>query len=292
MSGPPGSPGPPGLPVPHTAAGRAALGAMLREPGRALIALDFDGTLAPIVADPQAARAHPAAVSVLRRLAPLTGTLAVITGRPALEAVQYGRLDLVPGLIVLGHYGRERWVAGTLTAPPAAPGVAAARRELPGVLAAAGAPAGTRTEDKRDALAVHTRNTARPGETLDLLRGPLASLAERTGLLLEPGRFVLELRPPGADKGSALENLAVERRPGAILYCGDDLGDLPAFRAVRSLRAAGTAGLAVCSGSAEVAGLAEQADLLVDGPAGVVALLGSLADAFASPPRSARGGTG
>ncbi len=64
MSGPPGSPGPPGLPVPHTAAGRAALGAMLREPGRALIALDFDGTLAPIVADPQGARAHPAAVSV------------------------------------------------------------------------------------------------------------------------------------------------------------------------------------------------------------------------------------
>ena len=53
---------------------------MLRSPGRALIALDFDGTISPIVADPAAARAHPDAVSALRRLAPLTGTLAVITG--------------------------------------------------------------------------------------------------------------------------------------------------------------------------------------------------------------------
>jgi trehalose 6-phosphate phosphatase len=255
---------------------------MLREPGRALIALDFDGTLAPIVADPAAARAHPEAVGALRRLAPLTGTLAVITGRPALAAVKYGRFDLVPGLIVLGHYGRERWEAGTMTRPATSPGVAAARRELPAVLAAAGAADGTWTEDKGDAMAVHTRNARQPAEALDRVRGPLAGLAERTGLVVEPGRFVIELRPPGADKGLALEELAAEREPGAILFCGDDLGDMPAFRAVRSLRAAGIPGLAVCSGSAEVAGLAEQADLLVDGPGGVITMLSSLADAFAS----------
>jgi trehalose 6-phosphate phosphatase len=273
----------PALPVPRTRAGQAGLAAMLRDPGRALIALDFDGTLSPIVADPAAARAHPGAVGALRRLAPLTGTLAVITGRPALDAVKYGRFDLVPGLLVLGHYSRERWEAGTLTAPPASPAVGVARRELPGVLATAGAPEGTWIEDKGDAVAVHTRRTARPDEALELLRGPLASLAERAGLVVEPGRFVIELRPAGADKGSALENLAMQRSPGAILFCGDDLGDGPAFSAVRSLRAAGIPGLAVCSGSAEVPGLAEQADLMVDGPDGVVALLSSLADAFGSP---------
>jgi trehalose 6-phosphate phosphatase len=275
----------PVLPVPHTEAGRAGLAAMLRAPGRALIALDFDGTIAPIVADPAAARAHPDAIGVLRRLAPLTGTLAVITGRPALAAVQYGRFDLVPGLIVLGHYGRERWADGRLDAPPAAPGVAAARRELPGVLAAAGPPDGTWTEDKGDAVAVHTRNAARPAEAIEQLRGPLAGLAERHGLVLEPGRFVIELRPPGTDKGSALQRLAAERRPGAIAFCGDDLGDVPAFRAVSSLRAAGIPGLAVCSGSAEVTALAADADLMVDGPDGVVALLSSLATAFASSRR-------
>ena len=272
----------PALPVPRTEAGQAGLAAMLRAPGRALIALDFDGTIAPIVADPAAARAHPDAIGALRRLAPLTGTLAVITGRQALAAVQYGGFALVPGLIVLGHYGRERWEAGTLTAPPASPGVAAASRDLPGVLAAAGAPDGTRTERKGDAVAVHTRNAGQPADALEHLRGPLADLAERHGLVLEPGRFVLELRPPGADKGAALESLAAERAPGAIAFCGDDLGDVPAFRAVSSLRAAGIPGLAVCSGSAEVTTLAADADLIVDGPDGVVALLSSLAAAFAA----------
>jgi len=273
----------PALPVPRTAAGRAGLAAILRDPGRALIALDFDGTLSPIVADPAAARAYPGAVRALRSLAPLAGTLAIITGRPAMDAVEYGQFDQVPGLIVLGHYGRERWQAGTLTRPAAAPGVAAARRELPAVLAAAGAPEGTWTEDKGDALAVHTRRAARPAEALELLRGPLSGLAGRSGLVVEPGRLVIELRPAGADKGSALENLARKRRSGAVLFCGDDLGDGPAFQVVASLRGDGIPGLAVCSGSAEVAGLAGRADLLVDGPAGVVELLSSLAGAFAAP---------
>ena len=56
--------------------------------GRALIAVDFDGTLAPIVADPAQARALPAAVAALRALTPLVGTMAVLTGRPALIAVR------------------------------------------------------------------------------------------------------------------------------------------------------------------------------------------------------------
>ena len=164
---------------------------------------------------------------------------------------------------MLGHYGRERWESGKLTAPAASPAVAAARRELPGVLAAAAAPDGTATEDKGDAVAVHTRNAARPADALERLRDPLAALAEQHGLVVEPGRFVIELRPPGADKGAALEDLAAQREPRAVMFCGDDLGDVPAFRAVGSLRAAGIPGLAVCSGSAEVTALA--ADVRPDG---------------------------
>lgn len=268
---------------PRTPEGRYGLAALIREPARALIALDFDGTLSPIVADPDAAYAHPGAAPALRRLAAVIGTLAIITGRPAAVAVELGGFAGIPGLIVLGQYGRERWEAGTLTGPAASPEVAAARRELPAVLAAAAAPEGTWTEDKGDALAVHTRRAARPREALELLRGPLSGLAGRSGLVVEPGRFVIELRPAGADKGSALKNLARKRRSGAILFCGDDLGDVPAFRAVATLRADGIPGLAVCSGSAEVTGLAEHADLMVDGPGGVVGLLSALAGAFAAP---------
>jgi trehalose 6-phosphate phosphatase len=270
----------PELPVPRTADGRAGLAALLRDPGRALVALDFDGTLSEIVADPAAARGYPAAIAALRRLAPLAGTLAVITGRPALAAVRLGGLDQVPGVIVLGQYGLQRWQEGRLTAPPPPPGVAEARRQLPGILAAAGAPDGTWTEDKGEALAVHTRRAAEPERTLERLRGPLAELAAGTGLTVEPGRLVIELRPPGMDKGLALKNLGTERKPTVILYAGDDLGDRPAFLAVRELRSAGIAGLTACSGSAEVAELAAEADLVLDGPAGMAALLDALAAAW------------
>jgi trehalose 6-phosphate phosphatase len=272
------------LPEPRTADGRAGLRALLAEPRRALIALDYDGTLSPIVGDPAAARAYPGAPAALSGLAPLVGTLAVITGRPAALAVELGGLERVPGLIILGQYGRQRWESGTLTAPPAPPGVAQARQQLPGALAAAGAPEGTWTEDKGDALAVHTRRTADPEAALERLRGPLTALAERTGLATEPGRMVIELRPPGSDKGQALKDLVSERNASAVMYAGDDLGDRPAFQAVAQLRQDGTAGLAVCSGSPEVAELAALADLVVDGPAGVTGLLTSLTAALSAPP--------
>lgn len=278
---PPGDAAGGALPEPMTAQGRAGLAALLGQPARALIALDFDGTLAPIVADPARARVLPAALTAIAALAPAVGTIAVLTGRPALTAVEYGSLDQVPGIVVLGHYGRQRWQHGELTTPPPPPGLAIARERLPGVLAEAGAPAGTWIEDKTDALAVHTRRAADPVAALDRLRAPLLRLAAATGLLAEPGRLVIELRPAGADKGRALEDLAAQQNPSAIMFCGDDLGDRPAFAALRRLRAEGRPGLAVCSGSAEVE-LAAEVDLIVDGPAGVASLLAALADAISA----------
>src|SRR5579859_5701497 len=122
---------------PRTPAGQAGLAALLAGPRGALIGLDFDGTLSPIVASPGDARAHPGAAAALRGLAGQVGTLAVITGRPSAKAVRYGGFDQIPGIVVLGHYGWERWTAGQITSPPAPPGVAIARERLPGILAAA-----------------------------------------------------------------------------------------------------------------------------------------------------------
>jgi trehalose 6-phosphate phosphatase len=263
-----------------TPEGQAGLDALLSRPRQALIGTDFDGTLAPIVADPRAARALPGAVPALRRLAQAVGTLAVITGRPAADAVAYGGLDAVPGLIVLGHYGWQRWQDGELTGPGSPPAVQAARQALPGVLSQAGAPDGTWVEDKGDALAVHTRRTAAPEPALRQLRGPLEDLAARLGLAAEPGRMVIELRPPGVDKGTALTGLVTERAADAVLFCGDDLGDLTAFAAVRALRADGIPGCAVASASAESPQVAAAADLVVDGPEGIVALLAAIAAAL------------
>ena len=269
----------PALPLPRTSEGQAGLAAFLADPARALIATDYDGTLAPIVADPDQAFPAPGAVPALKRLADRVGTVAVITGRAAAAAVSLGGLADVPGLIVLGHYGAQRWEAGVLSAPPAPPGVQAVREALPELLAAHGAPEGTAIEDKGTALAVHTRRTAEPAAALQLLRGPLERLAEEAGLAVEPGRFVLELRPPGADKGTALRELVAERSAGAVLFSGDDLGDLPAFAALAQLRAEGVPGCGVVSESPEVPEVAGAADLAVDGPHGVAAFYSALADA-------------
>ncbi|MFF8399035.1 trehalose-phosphatase [Streptomyces sp. NPDC016172] len=267
------------LPTPTTKAGREGLDALLARPGKALIGLDFDGTLAPIVADPERARAHPRALPALAALAPKVAAVAVITGRPAEVAVRNGGFADVPGLehlVVLGHYGAERWDArsGELTAPEPHPGVAAVRAELPGLLDGSG----TWVEEKGRAVAVHTRRAADPQAAFEALREPLTDLAARHGLIVEPGRMVLELRPPGMDKGVALSGFAREIGAESVLYGGDDLGDLPAYSAVDTLRAAGTPGLLVCSGSDEVTELRERADLVVDGPEGVVELLAELAN--------------
>ncbi|MFJ7422115.1 trehalose-phosphatase [Streptomyces uncialis] len=276
------------LPSPTTPAGREALHRLLTAPDHAVIALDFDGTLAPIVADPDRARAHEGAVPALRSLGPLVRSVAVITGRPAPVAVRNGGFAGVPGLehlVVLGHYGAERWDArtGTLTAPDPHTGVAAVRAELPAVLDSAGVRQGAWIEEKGHAVAVHTRRADDPQAAFDALRTPLAALASRHGLIVEPGRMVLELRPPGMDKGVALTRYLKETDAAAVLYAGDDLGDIPAFAAVEKLRSGGFPGLLVCSGSTEVTELAERSDLVVDGPAGVVALLASLAAAIRTP---------
>ncbi|MEV5824787.1 trehalose-phosphatase [Spirillospora sp. NPDC052242] len=263
-----------------TPAGAEGIDAIRRTPGRAVLAFDFDGTLAPIVADPAEARAEPRAAGTLARLAARAGAVAIITGRPAAIAVEYGGFAGIDGLVVLGQYGMERWESGELATPEPLPGVAEARAKLPGVLAAAGAPPGTFVEDKQHALVVHTRRCAEPEVALERLRGIIAALAERTGLALEPGRFVLELRPPGMDKGVALRAFVTERgeRPSAVLFAGDDLGDLAAFDAVEALRAEGVPGVTVCSASNEVTELAERADVVVDGPSGVIDLLDALLD--------------
>jgi trehalose 6-phosphate phosphatase len=277
-----GSPYAHSLPTPSTPAGREGLAALLARPEKSVVGLDFDGTLAEIVPDPEQARAHPGAVPAIAALAPQVASVAVVTGRPAGVAVRYGGFAGEPGLdhlVVLGHYGAERWdaVSGTVKAPAPHPGVAAVRAELPGFLDGIGAWHGTWIEEKGRAVAVHTRRASDPQAAFDALREPLAELASRHGLILEPGRMVLELRPPGMDKGVALDEYVREVGAEAVLYAGDDLGDLPAFAAVEKLRSDGVPGLLVCSGSAEVPEVAGRADLLLPGPAAVVEFLGALA---------------
>ena len=264
------------VPESRTALGAEGLAELRRRPAGAVLGFDFDGTLSPIVENPDEARAVAGAAEVLGALAGSFGAVVIITGRPAAVVVSHGGFADIEGLVVLGGYGRERWENGVLEIPEPPPGVAEVRAKLPKLLVAAGAPEGVTIEDKGHALAVHTRRAAEPDVALERLRSVVAALAEHTGLALEPGKFVLELRPPGMDKGVALTSFVAERSATSVLFAGDDLGDLAAYDAVDRLRTEGVPGVTVCSASDETTTLAERADLVVDGPAGVVDFLRTL----------------
>jgi trehalose 6-phosphate phosphatase len=268
-------------PSPRTLAGGAGLAALLTSPGRALVALDYDGTLAPIVTRPMDAVPAPGAIDALAEISKRVGMLAIVTGRPIEALLELSgladRVDL-PSLVVLGQYGVQRWDAATkeITSVEELPGVAVARTKLPELVA--DAPPGTTIEDKGHGLVVHVRRTSNPDAALAALAPALQQLAEENGLEAAPGKKVIELRPPGHDKGDCLRTLVAEHDAKSVLFAGDDVGDLAAFNAVEAMRADGVPGITVCSDGPEVPpALRERADLVVPGTEGVVALLGVLA---------------
>jgi trehalose 6-phosphate phosphatase len=263
--------------APATLPGRRGLAAIRAEPARALIALDYDGTLAPIVDDPAAAVPFDGAVEVLAGLASHVAQVAIITGRSAEVVVPLAGLDRVPGLVVLGQYGAQRWHRGELEQAPPPPGLAGIREAL----SALDLGDGVAVEDKGLSLTVHARTATDPQGTLERLGPVLAELAQQGGLDLHGGRLVWEIRPVGKDKGSALRTLLTDR--ASVLLAGDDLGDLAAFDEVEAFRTRGGHGLIVCSDSAEApAELGASADLAVPGPEGVVSLLTELLELLAA----------
>ena len=181
-------------------------------------------------------------------------------------------------LMVMGQYGNERWDSRSraFTSPEPPAGLSAFRDELPGLLAAADA-GDAHVEEKGLAVAVHTRRLTDPRAAFDRLQERLADSADRHGLLLEPGRLVLEVRAPGMHKGKAVRAAFEEHDGEGVLFIGDDLGDLEAFEAARALSDEGVPTLLVCSGSEEQEALVEISDIVVPGPDGVMALLASYA---------------
>ena len=279
------------LPRPTTEQGRAGLSRVLEHPARTLLATDFDGTLAPIVDDPAEAAVHADAVRVLGALARRFAGVAIVTGRPVADVLRLGSFEGAAGLgalRVLGQYGVEQWDArtGELVAPEPHPGVAQARRALPDLLQRL-ALGEAHLEDKGRALGVHVRRLADPDAALETLRAPVAALADEHGLVVEPGKQVLELRAPGVDKGAAVDLLLADDDVGAVadtvIYAGDDLGDLAAYDAVDRLRSEGGAGVLVCVTGDARTPLEQRADVLVDGPQGFLDWLVDLEAALGKP---------
>jgi len=237
-------------------------------PARAALMFDLDGTLAPIVDDPAAARPIPDALPILERLAERYHTVAVVSGRPVAFLA-----EVLPASIVLsGLYGLEGRVGGRFThhrdaarwRPVVTEAVQRAER---------GAPDGSLVEPKGLSLTMHYRG--RP-DLADAVNDFAARLGAELGLAVHAAKMSVELHPPIAvDKGTAVRSLA--EGADAALYVGDDRGDLPAFAALGELAGKGTSVARVAIGGPEVPGeLAAAADLVLAQQSDVTALLAAL----------------
>ncbi|HEY0165461.1 MAG TPA: trehalose-phosphatase [Jatrophihabitans sp.] len=247
----------------------AAIAARL--PG-ALIALDFDGTLAPIISDPSASRPVPGVIDTLAGLARAGAQIAVVTGRDAATVLELGDLRAIPDVVVSGLHGAETWRHGDLQTRDEPAGLAALRTSLPPLLRQSGD--GVWLEDKRLSLVVHARQAADPQRVLTELGDRLPPLVAEQGLELHPGKLVLEIRIPNLSKATALEQLLIPST-SAALFGGDDLGDLPALAAVSAWAAlTGRPGLTIAVG--ELAELRQAADCAVGSPAELAVLLAQL----------------
>jgi trehalose-phosphatase len=208
-----------------------------RDAGRMLVALDFDGTLSPIVDRPEDARLLDGLVEPLRLLAARTDTIAaIVSGRSLADVRERVRLDDV---YYAGNHGFEIEGPGLVRVHSAAEAARPALEScLQGLEAALADEPGTQVEDKRWTLSVHYRRAERDDAEVRV-RATVYEVCRRPGLRVTEGKKVVEVRPDVAwDKGWAtrflLDSLA-GNAPLPAIFIGDDRTDEDAFAVVREL---------------------------------------------------------
>jgi trehalose 6-phosphate phosphatase len=199
--------------------GRPALEALARD--RALVAFDYDGTLAPIVDDRTRAELRPETRALLRIVSLLYPT-AVVSGRARADVSR--RLEGIPLVAFVGSHGAEAGFGPVDRAPRAT--VAGWRAAVTPLLARA---PGVELEDKGLALAFHYR---RAPDHDAAARAALELASGLPGARVFGGRDVVNAVPAGAPtKGGAVEELLERTGCRTALYVGDDVTDEDAFRA-------------------------------------------------------------
>jgi trehalose 6-phosphate phosphatase len=253
-----------------------ALAPLRADPARAAILFDIDGTLAPIVEKAGDARIPERTRQLLVEVAKRYGVVACVSGRQASEA----RAMVAIGTIsYLGSHGAELLRAGW-TEAVLDPTVEDWARRIHDF----GREADTsdlrrrrvRLEDKGAIVAFHWRG-APDEEAARSTIDAIAARAEAAGLRTHWGRKVLEVRPPvRIDKGAAIASFLKEEDVTSALYVGDDVTDLDAFRALVQMAQEGQIDRAIRVGVSSEEGpsaIAEEADIVLEGTAGVQELL-------------------
>jgi trehalose 6-phosphate phosphatase len=192
---------------------------------RPLFFLDYDGTLAPIVEDPDEAHPHPDVPALLRALND-EHPVWIVTGR-GLEALDRF-LNLA--LPAIGLHGAQQGTIGGdaehLMSDEAADALAALRRSVPSM-------EGLQVEDKEQAFAVHYRQAESEEEARQRLRAWVESMPQILDAIW--GKKVVELRPKELTKGTAVRRIAEEHPDRTPIYVGDDVTDEDAFTALQAM---------------------------------------------------------
>src|SRR3954451_3451126 len=256
-----------------------ALHVVRADPSRSAIHLDVDGTLAPIVRHADDAHVPEVTRSVLIQVSKRYGLVCCVSGRRAATARQ---IVSIGSISYVGNHGGEILRGGS-TEPEVEPEFARGGERVRAFRDEVWSDdldrLRVRAEDKDQIAAFHWRG-APDEESAEAAVREIAEQAEARDLVVHWGRKVLEVRPPKpVDKGQGIRRLMADEEFDAALYVGDDTTDLDAFRALRELVEEGRLGHALCVGvrSDETPpALEQEADLLVDGTAGVRGLLEAL----------------
>lgn len=208
--------------------------------GRAAgLVTDVDGTISPIVERPEDAQVLPGARAALDGLADVLALVAVVSGRPAVDARRLVGLD---GLVYVGNHGFERLDqrGEPHIVPEAQPWVAVVAALLDDVRAQLSARPGITIENKGATASLHYRLAPDPERARQALLDIVAASARARDLLIEEGRRVLNVLPPlPVNKGSAVARLVEQYQLQRVVYFGDDVTDTHAFTTLSSLRTAG-----------------------------------------------------
>jgi len=238
---------------------------------------DIDGTLAPIVPNPDLSEVPKELRAFLRRLSERCRIVAGISGRAAEEAYRLVGLETI---VYYGNHGFEVLRGGEVEVIPEAAPYRAAIEELEDKAREELGPLGAFIEEKGITASIHYRNVS--SEVGERCKAFVKREGERLGLRITLGRGVVEARPPvRADKGTSVRRLIEEYSPEKALFIGDDTTDLDAFRELEALREEGVLTETLRIGVKSDEGPSEiisESDLVVDGVEGVEEVLRVLAE--------------
>jgi trehalose 6-phosphate phosphatase len=241
---------------------------------------DIDGTISHVAATPEEARIVDNARVALEQIAEKITIVGAITGRAAESA--HGLLG-VEGAIVIGNHGYERWHKGERWIHPSAISsraeIAVAVDAISVVISSAPLLEGAIVENKDLSASVHYRRVSDQVKAQDLLRRLVLVIAELHDLVVTEGKLVFEIRPKATvNKGTAIHDIAMELGLLGVVYLGDDVTDVDAFRSMSMLDKSTITSLSVGIVSEETHdSVKEAADLLVNGVDDCVELLQEVA---------------